>query len=302
MSAEETGAAGHLDATVLADLAEGLLAPADAAAAEGHLAGCAACRDVHDQLDRVVSLLRDAREAGPMPADVAARLDAALAAEPARTRTAPAARAGSPAPALPTRGRRRLPQLHWPGPRLAAAAATAGVVALGSWVVINADPLTGGAPTAGEAASIAEDAPAFGRSESRDIPGDSSRSTGGAEFERANPAARTQSFSALDGRRLQRTVRALAAVGTLRGPDDTTAGQAERVLGEAAPPGCGADLASALGRQLLGVRAAGGAREYLVVTRGVQPGTVEGYVVSACDAGPPAASLRATVPVPQSTP
>lgn len=289
MTADATGT-GHLDATVVADLAEGLLAPADAAAAEGHLAACAGCRDVHDQLDGVVRLLRDAREAGPIPGDVAARLDAALAAESVRTRTASAARAGSPVRALPARGRRRLPQLQWPGPRLAAAAAAAGVVALGSWVVINADPPTGAdTTTAADAASTLEAGNARGSGRNADQP--------------ATTAARAEAFSSLDGPSLQRAVRALAVAATLRGPSDTAADEVERLLGEAAPPGCGADLASALGRQLLGVRAASGARgEFLVVTRGLEPGTAEGYVVAACDAAPTAASLRATVPVPRSTP
>ncbi len=284
MSADATGT-GHLDATVVADLAEGLLAPADAAAAEGHLAGCAACRDVHDQLGRVVSLLRDAREAGPMPADVAARLDAALAAESARTRTPSPARAERPVVELATRGRRRLPQLRWPGPGLAAAAAAAGVIALGSWLAINADSPTGAEPSSADAAMAPEAGAVAG---------------GPARADSATPAARAAEFSSLDRPSLQRAVRELAAVeaAPVRGSE-----AAKALPGQAAPPGCGADLASGLGRQLLGVRAAGGAGgEFLVVTQGIEPGTAEGYVVSACDAGPTAASLRATVPVPQSTP
>lgn len=284
MSADATGT-GHLDATVVADLAEGLLAPADAAAAEGHLAACAACRDVHDQLDRVVSLLRDARESGPVPADVAARLDAALAAESVRTRTPSAARAERPVSELPARGLRRLPQLRWPGPGLAAAAAAAGVIALGSWVAINAD-----SPPGADGSVAAESAPL---SEPGDMTLRDPEDAGGA-----TPAARPESFSALDGLSLQRAVRRLADrdLAPTRGVEAT---ELSPLPGQAAPPGCGADLASALGRQLLGVRAAGGARgEFLVVTRGVEPGTAEGYVVAACDAGPTAASLRATVPVP----
>ena len=288
MSADATGA-GHLDATVLADLTEGLLAPADAAAAERHLAGCAACRGVHDQLDRVVSLLRDAREAGPMPADVVARLDAALAGESVRTRTASAAGAGRPVHALPARGRRRLPQLQWPGPGLAAAAAAAGVIALGSWLAINADP-----PPGADSSVAAESAPL---SEPEDSAVADRAAAGGA-----TPAAEDEAFSSLDGLSLQRAVRRLADRDIARERGANVAAF-KALPGHAAPPGCGADLASALDRQLLGVRAAGDGRgEYLVVTRGVQPGTAEGYVVPACDAGPTAASLRATVPVPKSTP
>ncbi|MET8545895.1 hypothetical protein ABZW03_35465 [Kitasatospora sp. NPDC004799] len=63
----------------LADLAEGLIDSPDAAGAlHRHLDGCAECRETVDALAEVRALLGDV-EAPPMPADVAARLDAALA-------------------------------------------------------------------------------------------------------------------------------------------------------------------------------------------------------------------------------
>lgn len=81
-------ATGHPDVDTLSDLDEGLLAgtPAEAAA-QSHVAGCASCADF-------IALLASTREqlgalpATPMPADVVARIDAALAGEAAR-RAAP---------------------------------------------------------------------------------------------------------------------------------------------------------------------------------------------------------------------
>ncbi|MFJ9693025.1 anti-sigma factor family protein [Kitasatospora sp. NPDC101183] len=74
----------------LADLAEGLVEPDEAAEALWrHLDGCDECRETVEALAEVRDLL-GAVEAPPMPADVAARLDAALAAEAAATPATPA--------------------------------------------------------------------------------------------------------------------------------------------------------------------------------------------------------------------
>ncbi|MFD0403272.1 hypothetical protein ACFVHI_34940 [Kitasatospora sp. NPDC127121] len=97
----------HPSVDELADLAEGLVESADAARTlRRHLDGCAECRETADALGEVQALL-GAVEAPPMPADVAARLDAALAAAAASTTTeeeaenAPlaASRTATPAPA-----------------------------------------------------------------------------------------------------------------------------------------------------------------------------------------------------------
>jgi hypothetical protein len=73
----------HLSPETVSDLAEGLLAPNDASAAEAHLAGCAECSDVRSALADVRALLATVPDAGPMPASVADRIDAALTAEAA---------------------------------------------------------------------------------------------------------------------------------------------------------------------------------------------------------------------------
>ncbi|OIJ69336.1 anti-sigma factor family protein [Streptomyces mangrovisoli] len=76
-----TDAAGHPDVEEISDLTEGLLAPSRAVEVQGHLEACALCSDVHASLEEIRELLGDLPEPQPMPADVAERIDAALAAE-----------------------------------------------------------------------------------------------------------------------------------------------------------------------------------------------------------------------------
>ncbi|MFE4975730.1 hypothetical protein ACFRAR_26955 [Kitasatospora sp. NPDC056651] len=98
----------------LADLAEGLVdSPDELAALRRHLDGCAECRETIDALAEVQALLGEVT-APPMPADIAARLDAALAeaaaeaagsgheaAERPQERPAAGHRAGAPARPVP---------------------------------------------------------------------------------------------------------------------------------------------------------------------------------------------------------
>ncbi|MFE7531735.1 hypothetical protein ACFU7Y_39450 [Kitasatospora sp. NPDC057542] len=70
---------GHPPVEQLADLAEGLIdSPDTAGTLQQHLDGCAECRETVDALTEVQALLGDVGTP-PMPDDVAARLDAALA-------------------------------------------------------------------------------------------------------------------------------------------------------------------------------------------------------------------------------
>ncbi|MGW1438726.1 zf-HC2 domain-containing protein, partial [Streptomyces griseus] len=80
--------AQHPEVSEISDLTEGLLAPSRATDVRQHLAGCDPCSEVRDSLEEIRSLLGALPEPEPMPEDVAARIDAALAAE-ARS-TAPA--------------------------------------------------------------------------------------------------------------------------------------------------------------------------------------------------------------------
>ncbi|HVC72448.1 MAG TPA: hypothetical protein VNC85_01625 [Mycobacteriales bacterium] len=78
----------HLDTDALADLDEGLLDRDHVASARAHVAGCPQCRAELAALTGVRERLAAAAEVEPMPAEVVARLDQALAsvaAEPAST-------------------------------------------------------------------------------------------------------------------------------------------------------------------------------------------------------------------------
>jgi hypothetical protein len=103
----EPGAdAAHPGIETLADLAEELLAPAAAATVRAHLAHCPECADTLAALAEVTALLADA-PVEPMPAEVALRIDAALAAEPLPGPRPPAAQAPdtrSPSGPLPSAG------------------------------------------------------------------------------------------------------------------------------------------------------------------------------------------------------
>ncbi|WP_381796284.1 anti-sigma factor family protein [Streptomyces niveus] len=76
-----TGTTEHPDVSEISDLTEGLLSPARSAEVREHLDGCALCADVHESLEEIRGLLGSLPGPPRMPADVAARVDAALAAE-----------------------------------------------------------------------------------------------------------------------------------------------------------------------------------------------------------------------------
>ncbi|MEU0360194.1 anti-sigma factor family protein [Streptomyces cyaneofuscatus] len=76
-----TGTAQHPEVSEISDLTEGLLAPSRAGEIRDHLAECELCAEVRDSLEEVRELLGTLPEPEPMPEDIAARIDAALAAE-----------------------------------------------------------------------------------------------------------------------------------------------------------------------------------------------------------------------------
>ncbi|GAA2427594.1 hypothetical protein [Streptomyces glaucus] len=77
----QTDMAGHPDVAEISDLTEGLLPPARTAEVRRHLDECALCADVHASLEEIRGLLGTLPGPPRMPADVAGRIDAALAAE-----------------------------------------------------------------------------------------------------------------------------------------------------------------------------------------------------------------------------
>lgn len=84
-----TGTAQHPDVSEISDLAEGLLAPSRQAQVKEHLDGCALCADVRASLDEIRGLLGTLPGPHRMPADIAGRIDAALAAEALLSATSP---------------------------------------------------------------------------------------------------------------------------------------------------------------------------------------------------------------------
>ncbi|WP_128435540.1 anti-sigma factor family protein [Streptomyces cyaneus] len=84
-----TDTAGHPDVAEISDLAEGLLPPSRTADVRRHLDECELCADVHASIEEIRGLLGTLPGPARMPADVAGRIDAALAAEALLNATAP---------------------------------------------------------------------------------------------------------------------------------------------------------------------------------------------------------------------
>jgi hypothetical protein len=73
--------AQHPDVSEIADFTEGLLPPSRDAALRHHIDTCGQCAGIHTSLEEIRSLLGSQHLHGPMPQDVADRIDAALATE-----------------------------------------------------------------------------------------------------------------------------------------------------------------------------------------------------------------------------
>lgn len=84
-----TDTAGHPDVTEISDFTEGLLPPSRTADVRRHLDECELCADVHASLEEIRGLLGTLPGPPRMPADVAGRIDAALAAEALLNASAP---------------------------------------------------------------------------------------------------------------------------------------------------------------------------------------------------------------------
>lgn len=76
-----TGTDPHPEVAEISALTEGLLPPDRTADVRAHISGCALCTDVLDSLEEIRGLLGTLPGPQRMPADVAGRIDAALAAE-----------------------------------------------------------------------------------------------------------------------------------------------------------------------------------------------------------------------------
>ncbi|MFF7439936.1 hypothetical protein [Streptomyces sp. NPDC008122] len=79
----------HPDVSEISDLTEGLLPPSRSAAVRRHVDGCALCADVRSSLEEIRGLLGTLPGPPRMPAEIAGRIDAALAAEALLHATSP---------------------------------------------------------------------------------------------------------------------------------------------------------------------------------------------------------------------
>ncbi|WP_268828814.1 hypothetical protein [Streptomyces roseoverticillatus] len=84
-----TGTDGHPEVAEISALTEGVLSPARTADVRQHLTVCELCEDVRSSLDEIRGALGTLPGPPRMPADVAGRIDAALAAEALLDSTTP---------------------------------------------------------------------------------------------------------------------------------------------------------------------------------------------------------------------
>ncbi|QEU93146.1 anti-sigma factor family protein [Streptomyces kanamyceticus] len=84
-----TESAGHPEVTEISDLTEGLLSPSRTSDVRRHLDGCELCADVYASLEEIRGMLGTLPGPSRMPADIAGRIDAALAAEALLDSTSP---------------------------------------------------------------------------------------------------------------------------------------------------------------------------------------------------------------------
>ncbi|MFD9207638.1 anti-sigma factor family protein [Streptomyces sioyaensis] len=152
----------HPEVAEISDLTDGLLSPTRTADLRHHLATCALCADVYASLEEIRALLGTLPGPVRMPADVAGRIDAALAAEALLDATAPTGGStvsretkdeppnratpptrpagrprGSSGPGRPSPGSRSSRARRWPRILLGTAAAAA-VLSFGGFLLQNA--------------------------------------------------------------------------------------------------------------------------------------------------------------------
>jgi hypothetical protein len=261
---------GHLGAVVLAEYDEGLLPDRLAADVAEHLAHCSTCTETHRQLAEVSRRLTAEPPTLPMPADVASRLDDALASEkpePARPRTATV----TPVPSW----RVRMPTV------LAAAAAVA-AVAFAGYVVG-----TGGDDGADESrTTVAE--------------GGTDQSADEAEAAQPVPRAGEDAGTAPARAALTEQIQEIVAQATSGIESDVSDldGSPETQSKQDNTARCGAALASDVGRDLIGAAptALGATGSVLVVTTANADDAAQGWVLPTCDATASDALATLTVP------
>ncbi|WP_053640015.1 MULTISPECIES: hypothetical protein [unclassified Streptomyces] len=95
-TADRADTTQHPDVSEISDLAEGLLSPSRSAAVRRHVDDCPLCADVRSSLEEIRSLLGTLPGPPRMPAEIAGRIDAALAAEALLDATSPDGESDTP--------------------------------------------------------------------------------------------------------------------------------------------------------------------------------------------------------------
>ena len=259
----------HLGATLLAEYDEGILPARAAADVAAHLAHCPLCSETHRQLAEVTVRLASAPAALPMPEDLAARVDRALAGEqPNRSNN----RDGKIAPIRPLRARL---------PSVLAAAAVVGAVAFAGYVVGTGSGADDAGDQATSAESDADESVGSAPESESDVAGGAAAPT----FQGTEPLPQSARTS------LTEQIQAIAA---LRRTSALSGADREFSVGT-----CGAALATEVDRGLIGAAPTdlGEPGAVLVVTAASTPDAAQGWVLPACDATASDAISMLTVPL-----
>jgi negative regulator of sigma E activity len=269
---------GHLGAVVLAEYDEGLLSDQMAADVAQHLAHCSACAETHRRLTDVSRRLAAEPAALPIPADVAARLDDALASEkPNLIRGT-----GLVSPVRPWRARM---------PTVLAAAAAVAAVAFAGYVVGTGS----GDDSAGESQTTVAEG---GSDLSSDDAAQAVPNAGGD----VGAAPESLPFSLQSARTaLTQQIQEIVARGVTSGAESDRAdqdGSGETPSHQENAGTCGAPLASDVGRDLIGSAPTdlGVPGAVLVVTTADTDDDAQGWVLPNCDATASDALATLTVP------
>jgi hypothetical protein len=280
---------GHLTPVVLAEYDEGLLPEMRAADVAAHLAHCATCTETHRQLNEVSHRLAAEPATLPVPPDVAARLDAALAEQ----RTIPA---GAEVGPVRRRTRSIVARRPWRArmPAVLAAAASVGAIAFAGYVIGIG---SAGGDDAGDSQTMVAEGGADRAADESELPaaagGDDAALEGQAMPQAQSPQERRSA--------LTEQINAIMVTGSLessagRAPTADSGDQDESRDQDADP--CGAALAADVGRELIGAAPTdlGPPGTVLVVTTASTDDAVQGWVVPTCDAT--AADVAMTLVVP----
>ena len=280
-------ASTHPDLERLAELEEGLLEPADAAPMAEHVAGCEQCRSQQAELEQARALLRGL-PADAMPADVAARLDAALASADLNT----PGTSSQPATVVPLNAARR----RWGSrPTVAGLGAAAAVTALVVALVVghNTGGSNGGSSSPTGATSLSQSA-------AGSVLSNLSTESSGTDYTKGNLASTVPQLVAGPAEHtMMKAAPAPAQPKTGAAPNTgSTGGASASVAGIPATLLRLHDSPSALRNCVLGVEAGGqiqrplaidfarylGAPAVLIVLPGLNPGYVDAWFVGpGCD-------------------